>query len=67
MLIKIKIMYHQTREEAKESVLYSLREGMLLTSEVRFLIDAFEEVENYEACAGAIDALNEYKKQLDEI
>ena len=49
MLIKLKIMYHQTREEAKESVLYSLREGMLLTSEVRFLIDAFEEVENYEA------------------
>jgi hypothetical protein len=58
--------YYQAKEECREDVLLSLQEGMLLLSEVKFLIDYFKETEQYECIQGAIEAYNEYKKQLDE-
>lgn len=58
--------YYQAKEECREDVLLSLQEGMLLISEVKFLIDYFKETEQYECIQGAIEAYNEYKKQLDE-
>lgn len=58
--------YHQTKEEYRENVLLSLREGMLLISEVKILIEYFKDTEQYEGIQGAIEAYNEYKKELDE-
>lgn len=58
--------YHQAKEECREDVLLSLREGMLLLSEVKYLIDYFKDTEQYECIQGAMEAYNEYKKQLDE-
>lgn len=58
--------YYQAKEECREDVLLSLQEGMLLLSEVKYLIDYFKDTEQYECIQGAIEAYNEYKKQLDE-
>lgn len=59
-------MNHNLKEECREDVLLSLRSGALLITEVRFLVEHFQELENYECCQGAIEALNQYQKELDE-
>ena len=58
--------YHQAKDDCKEDVLLSLREGMLLISEVKYLIEYFKDTEQYECIHGAMEAYNEYKKELDE-
>jgi hypothetical protein len=58
--------YYQAKEECREDVLLSLQEGLLLLSEVKYLIDYFKDTEQYECIQGAMEAYNEYKKQLDE-
>lgn len=58
--------YYQAKEECREDVLLSLQEGMLLLSEVKYLMDYFKDTEQYECIQGAMEAYNEYKKQLDE-
>ncbi len=59
--------YQQAKEECREDVLLSLREGMLLMEEVKFLIEYFKDTEQYECIQGAIEAYNEYKEELDGI
>ena len=59
--------YQQAKEECREDVLLSLREGMLLLQEVKFLIVYFKDTEQYECIQGAMEAYNEYKKELDGI
>jgi hypothetical protein len=61
-----KKMYYQAKEDCREDVLLSLRQGALLISEVKYLIEFFQETEQYECCQGAMEAYNEYKKELDE-
>ena len=61
----LKMTFQQAKENCKEDVLLSLRQGMLLIDEVRFLIDYFKDTEQYECIQGAIEAYNEYKKELD--
>ena len=58
-------MYYQKKEECKSDVLLSLRTGALLISEVKYLIEYFKDVEQYECCQGAIEAYTEYTKELD--
>ena len=57
--------FHQSKEECREDVLLSLREGMLLISEVKYLMEYFKDTEQYECIQGAMEAYNEYKKELD--
>lgn len=57
--------YHQAKENCKEDVLLSLREGVLLISEVKYLIEYFKDTEQYECIQGAMEAYNEYKQELD--
>ncbi len=59
--------YRQAKEECREDVLLSLREGMLLMEEVKFLIEYFKDTEQYECIQGAMEAYNEYKEELDGI
>lgn len=59
-------MTYKTKEECRDNVLQSLRTGSLLIVEVRFLVEHFQELEEYECCQGAIEALNQYQKELDE-
>lgn len=59
--------YQQAKEECREDVLLSLREGMLLLQEVKFLIEYFKDTEQYECIQGAMEAYNEYKEELDGI
>jgi hypothetical protein len=59
--------YHQAKEECREDVLLSLRDGMLLLEEVKFLIEYFKDTEQYECIQGAMEAYNEYKQELDGI
>ena len=59
--------YHQAKDDCKEDVLLSLREGMLLISEVKYLIEYFKDTEQYECIQGTMEAYNEYKQELDEI
>lgn len=59
--------YKQAKEECREDVLLSLREGMLLMEEVKFLIEYFKDTEQYECIQGAMEAYNEYKEELDGI
>ncbi len=59
--------YQQAKEECREDVLLSLREGMLMLSEVKFLIEHFQDEEQYECIQGAMEAYDEYKKELDGI
>ena len=58
--------YYQAKEECREDVLLSLQEGMLLLSEVKYLIEYFKDTEQYECIQGAMEAYTQYKKQLDE-
>ena len=57
--------YHQAKDDCKEDVLLSLREGMLLISQVKYLIEYFKDTEQYECIQGAMEAYNEYKQELD--
>ncbi len=59
--------YQQVKEDCREDVLLSLREGALLLSEVHLLIQYFKDTEQYECIQGAMEAYNEYKKELDGI
>ena len=59
-------MTYKSKEECRDNVLQSLRTGSLLIVEVRFLVEHFQELEEYECCQGAIEALNQYQKELDE-
>ena len=59
-------MTYKSKEECSDNVLQSLRTGSLLIVEVRFLVEHFQELEEYECCQGAIEALNQYQKELDE-
>ena len=59
--------YQQAKEECREDVLLSLRDGALLLDEVKFLIQYFKDTEQYECIQGAMEAYNEYKKELDGI
>ncbi len=59
--------YQQAKEECREDVLLSLRDGALLLDEVKFLIQYFKDTEQYECIQGAMEAYNEYKQELDGI
>jgi hypothetical protein len=59
--------YQQAKEECREDVLLSLRDGALLLNEVKFLIQYFKDTEQYECIQGAMEAYNEYKEELDGI
>jgi hypothetical protein len=59
--------YQQVKEDCREDVLLSLRDGALLLSEVQLLIQYFKDTEQYECIQGAMEAYNEYKKELDGI
>jgi hypothetical protein len=59
--------YQQVKEDCREDVLLSLRDGALLLSEVKLLIQYFKDTEQYECIQGAMEAYNEYKKELDGI
>jgi len=63
----IKMTYQQAKEECREDVLLSLRDGALLLDEVKFLIQYFKDTEQYECIQGAMEAYNEYKQELDGI
>jgi hypothetical protein len=59
--------YQKVKDDCREDVLFSLRDGALLLSEVQFLIQYFKDTEQYECIQGAMEAYNEYKKELDGI
>lgn len=59
--------YQQAKENCREDVLLSLRDGMLLLEEVKFLIEYFKDTEQYECIQGAMEACEQYKQELDGI
>jgi hypothetical protein len=59
--------YQKVKDDCREDVLLSLRDGALLLNEVKFLIQYFKDTEQYECIQGAMEAYNEYKQELDGI
>jgi len=59
-------MIYETKENCKDDILFSLRDGILLISQVMYLLEDFEKEEKYECCQGIIEAINEYKLELDK-
>lgn len=58
--------YNDIKEETRHDVLYSLRTGHLHISHVKWLVESFLDLEEYAKVEGALEAHNEYKKELDE-
>jgi hypothetical protein len=53
-------------KEHKDNFLLSLRLGVLKVDELRYLMEHFQEEENYEACQGLSNAYVLFKEELDE-
>lgn len=58
--------YKSKKEETRRDVLFSLRTGHLHFSHVKYLVESFMDKEEYAMVEGALEAHNEYKKELDE-
>lgn len=59
--------YQEEKDDEFARVIFSLRLGYMQLSEVRYVMDYYLELEQYGRVAGAMEAYNEYKKELDEI
>lgn len=57
--------YKIKKEEMRRDVLFSLRTGHLHSSHVKYLVESFLDKEEYAMVEGALEAHNEYKKELD--
>lgn len=60
-------MKYLDKGECYDDVLISLTVGVLAEEDIRHLLEFYKETENYECCAGVVEAYAEYKKRKNEI
>lgn len=58
--------YNDIKEETRISVLESFRLGYLSILDINPLVEGWLLSEEYEKVEGALEAYNQYKKELDE-
>ena len=58
--------YNESKSDEFGRVITSLRLGYMELSQVKFIMDYYLELEEYGRVAGAMEAYNEYKKELDD-
>lgn len=60
-------MIYLDKQECYDDILISLTVGVLAEEDIHFLLEFYKETENYECCAGVVEAYAEYKKRKDDI
>ena len=60
-------MTYLDKDECYDDILISLTVGVLAEEDIRHLLNFYTETENYECCAGVVEAYAEYKKRKNDI